>query len=130
LFNTEASVHFAALKSADFAFARSGWIADFTGPESFISIYASNAGVMNYSGFKDATFDRLYTAALYDADPKSRTASLRAAEQTVADACAVVPIHSYRTKNLVSPDVKGWVSNITNINPSRYLVVERQKALR
>jgi oligopeptide transport system substrate-binding protein len=128
LFNSEASVHFASLKSADYAFARSGWIADYTGPESFLSIYSKNAGVMNYSGFADADFERLYDTAQRDANPKSRIASLRSAEQKVADACAVVPIYTYRTKTLVSPDVKGWVSNVTNINPSRYLSVTRTKA--
>jgi oligopeptide transport system substrate-binding protein len=128
LFNSEASVHFAALKSADYAFARSGWIADYNGPESFLSIYARNAGVMNYSGFSDPDFDALYEKALLDANAKSRTATLRAAEQKVADACAVMPIYTYRTKNLVSTDVQGWVSNVANINPSRYLTVVRQKA--
>jgi oligopeptide transport system substrate-binding protein len=130
LFNSEASVHFASLKSTDFAFARSGWIADYTGPESFLSIYSKNAGVMNYSGFADADFDRLYDSAQRDPNPKSRVASLRSAEQIVADACAVVPVYTYRTKTLVSPDVKGWTSNITNINPSRYLTVTRAKANR
>jgi oligopeptide transport system substrate-binding protein len=128
LFNSEASVHFASLKSGDYAFARSGWIADYVGPESFLSIYSKNAGVMNYSGFADADFDRLYDNAQRDTNPKSRVASLRNAEQKVADACAVVPIYTYRTKSLVSPDVKGWTSNITNINPSRYLTVMRSKA--
>jgi oligopeptide transport system substrate-binding protein len=127
LFNSEASVHFASLKSADYAFARSGWIADYTGPESFLSIYSKNAGVMNYSGFADADFDRLFDAALRDPNAKTRIATLRRAEQKVADACAVVPIYTYRTKTLVSPDVKGWISNVTNINPSRYLSVVRAK---
>ncbi len=130
LFNSEASVHFAALKSADYAFARSGWIADYTGPESFLSIYAKNVGVMNYSGFNDASFDALYDQAQREATMKRRTQMLRAAEQKVADACAVVPIYTYRTKNLVSPDVQGWVSNVANVNPSRYLSVRRQKAAR
>jgi oligopeptide transport system substrate-binding protein len=130
LFNSEASVHFAGLKSADFAFARSGWIADYNGPESFLSIYAANAGVMNYSGFADPSYDAKLNAALYSADSASRRVLLRAAEQKVADACAVVPIYTYRTKNLVSSDVKGWISNITNNNPSRFLSVERQKAKR
>jgi oligopeptide transport system substrate-binding protein len=130
LFNSEASVHFAALKSADYAFARSGWIADYNGPESFLSVYAQNAGVMNYTGFTDSNFDGLYEKALRETNSKSRTAFLRAAEQKVADACAVVPIYTYRTKNLVSTDVQGWVSNVANINPSRYLSVVRQKAPR
>jgi oligopeptide transport system substrate-binding protein len=128
LFNSEASVHFASLKSADYVFARSGWIADYTGPESFLSIYSKNAGVMNYTGFADANFDRLYEAALRDPNAKTRISTLRSAEQKVADACAVVPIYTYRTKTLVSPDVKGWISNVTNINPSRYLSVTRAKA--
>jgi oligopeptide transport system substrate-binding protein len=127
MFNSEASVHFAALKSADFAFARSGWIADYNGAESFISVYSKNAGVMNYSGFSDAAFESLYQNALNDPNPKSRTITMRAAEQKVADSCAVVPIYTYRTKNLVSPDVQGWISNITNINPSRYLSIARSK---
>ena len=128
LFNTEASVHFAALKSGDFAFARSGWIADYNAPDSFLGIYHSSAGVMNYSGFKDQAFDRAYDAALGEADPARRIALLRAAEQIAADACVVIPLFGQRTHNLVSTDVHGWNDNFANINPSRYLSVARSPA--
>ncbi len=125
LSNTEAAVHFASLRKGDFTVARSGWIADYATADNFLSVYKQSAGVMNYSGYHDQRFDADYDNALQIADNSKRNVKLREAENRILDADVVVPLYYYRTRNLVAKTVVGWFDNNANINPSRYLDVDR-----
>ncbi len=125
LSNTEAAVHFASLRKGNFAVARSGWIADYSTADNFLSVYKQSAGVMNYSGYHDQQFDTDYDDALQMADLSKRNARLRQAEYRVLDADVVLPLYYYRTRNLVAKSVVGWIDNNANLNPSRYLEVDR-----
>jgi ABC-type oligopeptide transport system substrate-binding subunit len=125
LLNSEASVHFATLKQRDYTAARAGWIGDFSAPENFLYLWETSTGPMNYSGFSDPEFDRLMQLGYAEADPERRIAKFRAAEAYGAELAPVMPIYTYRTKNLISPDVIGWIPNYENENPSKYLSVRR-----
>ena len=46
-------------------------------------------------------------------------------EQLLLDEAGVAPVYFGVTRDLVSTQVKGWVSNNVNINRSRYLSVQR-----
>src|SRR5690606_26563112 len=80
LFNTEAAVHFAAMRLGDFAIARSGWIADVSAAENFLILFHSDTEALNYSRYRNPRFDRLLDAAMAEADMDRRNAMLRAAE--------------------------------------------------
>jgi oligopeptide transport system substrate-binding protein len=47
------------------------------------------------------------------------------AEQILLDDAAVAPVFFGVTRDLVSQQVKGWVSNNVNINRTRYLSLDR-----
>lgn len=125
LYNTEAAVHFRALKTAEFTVARSGWIADFNSAENFLFQYESRAGEFNYPGYNNPDYDARFAQALDEPDPARRNALFRSAEGLIVADMPVLPLYFYVSRSLVSPDVRGWKDNPAGVHGSRYLSVVR-----
>jgi oligopeptide transport system substrate-binding protein len=127
LFNSEASVHFSNLRAHTYLIGRSGWIADFSGAENFLGLYASNAGRLNYTGYANKSFDRALTAALAIADVPLRNQALRQAETVMLEDMPILPLYFYVSKTLVSKDVAGWQAAPSGVHLSKYLKVTRDE---
>jgi peptide/nickel transport system substrate-binding protein/oligopeptide transport system substrate-binding protein len=121
LFNSEASLHFAALRRGDFAIARSGWIADYAAPENFLDVHRCAAGPINYSGFCDPAYEKIMKLAHSSAAPDARALLLRKADQYLVGEAPILVLYHYASRNLVSPRVTGWRDNAGNIHPSATL---------
>lgn len=127
-FNTEATLHYAALRSGDFQIARASWIGDVSAPENFLAVHRSGTGPVNYSGYRSAAFDHALEAAMGEPDLARRARGMRMAESILVSDAPVLPIYFYVTKNLVSDRVRGWQDNVANVHPSRTLCVRGLKA--
>ncbi|WP_221794783.1 peptide ABC transporter substrate-binding protein [Aquisediminimonas sediminicola] len=121
LFNSEASLHFAAMRRGDFQIARAGWVADMPTPENMLMVHHSTATALNYAGYNSPVFDTALDRALNTADPAMRAKMMRRAEQQLIFDAPIIPIYHNAARALVAPRVNGWQDNPINVHPSRTL---------
>ncbi len=126
LLNSEAGLHFDALRRGEFSLARIGWIADLPAPENFLYIHTQGAGLQNYSGYASPDYEAALARALKEQDAEKRAALMRAAEAILLADAPLIPIYYYTSRNLVQPNIGGWENNIADTHPSRYLYRKTQ----
>jgi len=90
---------------------RSGWIADYNDPFSFIEMGLSYNG-MNNTGYNNSEFDKLVSHSLQAKTLQERTSFLQQAETLMLNDFPYIPIYYYTTKRLVKPYIGGYVNNI------------------
>ncbi|MEP3224770.1 MAG: peptide ABC transporter substrate-binding protein [Parasphingorhabdus sp.] len=126
LFNSEAALHFAALRNHDFALARSGWIADLPVAENFLTVHQPENGSGNYSGYDNPRYDAEVALAIATANPDKRDERMRRADAMLVDDMPILPLYFYVTRSLVRERIEGWEDNISNVHPSRTLRIRPQ----
>ncbi|GAB5480514.1 MAG: peptide ABC transporter substrate-binding protein [Parasphingorhabdus sp.] len=126
LFNSEAALHFAALRSHDFTLARSGWIADLPIAENFLTVHQAANGSGNYSGYDNPAYDAIVARAIRTANPDERNALMRRADEILINDMPILPLYFYVTRSLVSERIEGWQDNISNVHPSRTLRIRKK----
>lgn len=100
-------------------FWRTGWIADYPDPETFLTIlYGKNVpekttdrSYVNPVRYKSAKFDSLFELALREVDNKKRFDLYRQADQVAMDDGAVMPIFYQENYRLVQLWVKNCDAN-------------------
>jgi oligopeptide transport system substrate-binding protein len=105
---------------------RGGWIADVPDARNFLANFRTGSPT-NWSGLASPPFDALMDRADTANGLAERSRLLGAAEATLLDEYAVVPIYHYSSKHLVRPEVRGFVANALDHHPSRYLSLEPAK---
>jgi len=125
LFNSEAALHFAALRRHEFALARSGWIADLPTAENFLLVHQQANGAGNYAGYDNPEYDKILALAIAQPDPARRQSLMRQAEAILVADMPVLPLYFYVTRSLVAERIAGWKDNISNVHPSRTLRIRR-----
>jgi oligopeptide transport system substrate-binding protein len=122
LLNTDTKTHYGHLEQkGDYDVARAGWIADYKDPESFLGISRKASG-NNYSNFNNPKFEELMDkAAAAGGNPGERMELLSDAERVLIDDVGQIPLLYYSYKNLISPKLEGFVPNIMDIHPTRFI---------
>ena len=116
----EVQIAYESYNARDFQVADAGWIGD-DDPNFFLFLHRSDTGPQNYGDYRNPVYDGLLNAADREPDVKRRADDMAKAEQVLLDDAPVAPIYFYINKNLVSPDVTGWVDNAFDNHPVRYL---------
>jgi oligopeptide transport system substrate-binding protein len=117
----DTQLHYAAMRAQDFEVGDGGWIADYNDPYNFIFLGETRSQPMNYARYSNPEFDTLVVEANQQLDVETRGAMLAEAEQMWIDDMPIIPILFYIKRNLVNPEVTGWVDNAVDIHRTRYL---------
>lgn len=127
LVQNETQIAYAAYRARDFDVADAGWVADYNDPMSFLYLMKSDTGPQNYGDYNNPAYDELLNKADREPDIDKRAAYLRQAEAILLADDNVVPTTFGVSRNLVNPKISGWVDNIIDRHPTRYLCVKGQK---
>jgi oligopeptide transport system substrate-binding protein len=124
LITTDGKTHYSYLEQkGDFDLARAGWVADYKDPGTFLDLGHTGFG-NNYGEWTNAEFDKLTDAASTEPDPAKRIALLQQAEAILVKEQSIMPLLYYANHNIVSPKLKGFVDNIMDKHPSRFISKE------
>ena len=100
-------------------FWRTGWIADYPDPETFLTILygkhvpinISDRSYVNVVRYKSAKFDSIFELSLREVDNKKRFDLYRQADQVAIDDGAIMPIFYHENYRLVQLWVKNCETN-------------------
>ena len=124
LLATDARTHYAFLREKrPFEVARSGWFADYPDAQNFLFLGESGNMALNAASFANKTYDRLMQEAQAEASPERRRALLHQAETILLEEQPYLVLLIYRSRNLVSPKLKGWEENVLDNHPGRYVSI-------
>jgi oligopeptide transport system substrate-binding protein len=122
LLNTDTKTHYGFLEQrGDYDVARAGWIADYKDPETFLGISRKASG-NNYSVFANDGFEKaMDKAAAAGGNPEERMKDLAEAERILVDNVGNIPLLYYSYHDIVSPKLHGFVENVMDVHPSRFI---------
>lgn len=123
LYNSEVAVHYADIRQGDFDVARAGWIGDYNDAQNFLSLLEGGVS-NNYGAYRNAEFDALMDQAAETQDLDARAELMAEAEALALEDSATLPLYYYVSRNLVSPELTGWQTNIEDIHRSRWIDFE------
>jgi peptide/nickel transport system substrate-binding protein len=97
-------------------FFRGSWIADYPDAESFLSVFYGNVPAPpNYTRFRNAEFDSLYTLSLKETDQTKRFALYQALDRIVIEEAPIVPLYYDEVLRFVRTGVTGLEPNAMNL---------------
>jgi oligopeptide transport system substrate-binding protein len=111
--------HLEQLETGKALFWRSGWIADYPDPETFLTLLygkhvppnLSDKSYLNSVRYKSEKFDTLFTQAMHELDDRKRMDLYLEADQTAIDDGAIMPVFYDENYRLLKPYVKNFPAN-------------------
>lgn len=115
--------HLQSIETGKALFWRTGWVADYPDPETFLTtLYSrhipdslSQRSSFNSVRYSSPQFDSIFEAAMNEADAAKRAELYRRADQVAMNDAAIMPIYYEVNDRLVQRNVRGF-----DINPMEY----------
>ena len=124
----EVQIAFDAFRNRDFQVGIVSWVGDYDDALTFLELFKSKTGAQNYGDYANPAYDRLLDQADHEADLAARGRILASAEQTALGDATIAPLYFTVNRNLVRPDLTGWIDNLLDIHPVRNLCLPRTKS--
>lgn len=100
-----------ARRRGAFQILRAGWIGDYNDPQTFLGLWTGVSG-NNHTGWQNATYDALLSAAGQSQDRAQRFELFREAEALLLAEAPLAPVFHYNRVYLLRPEVEGWLPNV------------------
>ncbi len=121
LYQTDSTSYYAFLHSgARFDVARFGWFADYADAQNYLFLAESDNPGLNTAHFVDPDYDAVMRDAA-EAAGAARIALLHRAEAVLLNQQPYLVLLFARSRNLVSKRLRGWVPNVLDHHPGRYI---------
>lgn len=120
LVNQEFATLLDARRTGDFQLLRSGWVADYDDPISFLALFTKDSA-QNFTGWSDPAYDRALYEASRTPDRAARHALLRAAETRLLEAAPILPLYVNTHVYLLHPSVQGWHPTLLDRHPLKHV---------
>lgn len=123
--NQEWKVYLDLGAQKQFQIRRAGWIGDYNDAWTFLELLKGDIGKQNPSGYANAKYDDLLRRSAQTLDLPARARLMAEAEQIMVDDAPVAPLFHYVSKAMVKPHVQGWVPNVQDVHPTRWLSMKK-----
>jgi oligopeptide transport system substrate-binding protein len=123
LVNQEFATLLEARRAGDFQLLRSGWVADYDDPISFLALFTKDSA-QNFTGWSDPAYDRALYEAARTRDTSARHALLRDAETRLLEAAPIIPLYINTHVYLLHPAVRGWHPTLLDRHPLKAISLE------
>ena len=123
LVNQEFKVVLTERRAGHYQILLSDWVGDYLDPSTFLDLWRSDSG-NNHTGWADAGYDALLSAAAHNPDPVARLAQLRRAEALVLAAAPIIPVYYNTHVFLIQPSVHGWHPTLLDHHPYKDVWLE------
>jgi oligopeptide transport system substrate-binding protein len=121
--NKEWKVYLDDQSQLNYDVSRSGWIADYADPMTFIDMFTTGNG-NNDTGWSNARYDELVSLAQRSASEEERIALMEEAEALLMEEMPVIPIYWYTRKYLSDPRLRNWFPKALDNRPFKYIYLE------
>jgi oligopeptide transport system substrate-binding protein len=122
IYNVEWKVMLQSLQLKQPLFYWAAWSGDYPDPYTFLQLFQTGFG-MNYGDYSNPQFDALVGQASKINGGPERAALFHKAEEILNEDAPFSPVYFYVNPHLIKPYVKGWQTNITDRNLSRYMYI-------
>ncbi len=117
------SKYLAAMRAGNYEIARSGWVADYPDPSSFLKLWLREGG-NNRTGWSHPQYEKLLQASEKELDPSKRMALLQQADAILAEELPVIPIYTLVKRYLLKPYVKGFYDNMLHRHDAKTVYID------
>jgi oligopeptide transport system substrate-binding protein len=121
--NEEWKVYLRSRAEKAFQVIAEGWIGDYNDANTFLELMKSDIGDQNSAGYVNPEYDTLMKQAERTSDLAARATLMERAERIMLGDVPIVPLSHGVSRRLVKPWVSGWVDNVVDVHPTRYLAI-------
>jgi len=125
-YNQEWKVYLKSQQNLDYQVSRSGWVADYLDPNTFLDMFITNGG-NNMTGWSNPQYDGLIKASAKEQDTEKRFKLLQEAEAVLLDEQPVIPLYFYVYDFLKKPYLKGFYGNAMKLHNFKYTYVDEEE---